>query len=278
MVWRSTRTLTGWNLWRWPRSPAPGAELCEIAQSESFHCELASGDVWPGCGWLSAWSQVSRAWPLSAPPSPAVPSPMGLQPVTTGPQLWYRDPAVLLPGRSALLCPWKQRTARNLVESTVHFADGQDHVLILKERPRNNLFLSLDTHCLLCHVINGELRKEIISKHLNFIYFTVATYHKEGLAMKLGLGKAFARPDEPEGDELRVSRLGSSSSINSTSSWSSTSWSRMHLTEYWPNTLSWNKGERMKMTCLKLKQRKIAGLTASIALHFLFYIPAAGPA
>lgn len=50
--------------------------------------------------------------------------------------------------------------------------------------------------------------------------------------MKLGLGREFARLDEPEGDEARVSRLGSSSSINSTSSCSSTSWSRMHFTEY----------------------------------------------
>lgn len=67
-------------------------------------------------------------------------------------------------------------------------------------------------------MINGELGKQIIGKYLNFIYNTVATYHIEGLAMKLGLGRALARLDEPEGDEERVSRLGSSSSINSTSS------------------------------------------------------------
>lgn len=67
------------------------------------------------------------------------------------------------------------------------------------------------------------------------------THHREGLAMRLGLGRVLARPDEPEGDEPRVSRLGSNSSINSTSSCSSTSWSRMHLTEYWPNTQSYEK-------------------------------------
>ena len=63
-------------------------------------------------------------------------------------------------------------------------------------------------------------------------------YHREGLAMRLGLGSVLARLGEPEGDELRVSRHGSNSSISSTSSCSSRSWSRMHLTEYWPNTVS----------------------------------------
>lgn len=64
------------------------------------------------------------------------------------------------------------------------------------------------------------------------------TYHKDGLATRLGLGRVLARLGEPEGDELRVSTLGSSSSISSTSSCRSTSWSRMHLTEYCPKTLS----------------------------------------
>lgn len=57
-------------------------------------------------------------------------------------------------------------------------------------------------------------------------------YQREGLEMKLGLGRALARVGDPEGDELRESRLGSSSSISSTSSCSRTSWSRMHRTEY----------------------------------------------
>lgn len=70
------------------------------------------------------------------------------------------------------------------------------------------------------------------------------THHREGLAMRPGLGRVLARPDEPEGDEPRVSRLGSNSSINSTSSCSSTSWSRMHLTEYWPNTQSYEKTDQ----------------------------------
>lgn len=56
--------------------------------------------------------------------------------------------------------------------------------------------------------------------------------------MRLGLGRELARAGEPDGDELRESRLGSSSSISSTSSCSRTSWSRMHLTEYWPNAES----------------------------------------
>lgn len=63
-------------------------------------------------------------------------------------------------------------------------------------------------------------------------------YHSEGLAIRPGLGRAFALLDEPEQDEPTVSRLGSNSSISSTSSCSSTSWSRMHLTEYCPNALS----------------------------------------
>lgn len=83
------------------------------------------------------------------------------------------------------------------------------------------------------------------------------TYQREGLAMRLGLGRVFARLDEPEGDEPRVSRLGSNSSISSTSSWSSTSWSRMHLTEYWPNTPSYTKTEKSaekEEMLLKIKQ------------------------
>lgn len=76
-------------------------------------------------------------------------------------------------------------------------------------------------------------------------------YHREGLAMRPGLGRVLARLDEPEGDEPRVSRLGSNSSISSTSSCSSTSWSRMHLTEYWPNTQSYKKTETREKKCLK---------------------------
>lgn len=74
------------------------------------------------------------------------------------------------------------------------------------------------------------------------VFSFLTTYHRDGLAMRPGLGRALARPDEPEGDEPRVSRLGSNSSISSTSSCSSTSWSRMHLTEYWPNTQSCERG------------------------------------
>lgn len=61
--------------------------------------------------------------------------------------------------------------------------------------------------------------------------------------MRLGLGRVLPRLKEPEGDWSRVRRLGSNSSISSTSSCSSTSWSRMHLTEYWPNTQSYVKTE-----------------------------------
>lgn len=82
-------------------------------------------------------------------------------------------------------------------------------------------------------------------EHL-YEYFWKVTYHKDGLAMRLGLGRVLARLGEPEGDELRVSTLGSNSSISSTSSCRSTSWSRMHLTEYCPKTLSCVATKRIK--------------------------------
>lgn len=72
--------------------------------------------------------------------------------------------------------------------------------------------------------------------------------------MRLGLGSVFARLDEPEGDEPKVSRLGSNSSISSTSSCSSTSWSRMHLTEYWPKTQSYETKKREKKEILREKR------------------------
>lgn len=85
--------------------------------------------------------------------------------------------------------------------------------------------------------------------------------------MRLGLGREFALLDEPEGDEPRVSRLGSSNSISSTSSCSSTSWSRMHFTEYWPNTQSY------KTMPFKKKKSEVTGFTASIPFRFPFYLP-----
>lgn len=99
-------TLTGWILWRWPPSPAPAARLCETVRSASCRCGPDSGAARPECGRLSACSPVSTTWAPSAPPSPAVPGPMGLQPATTVPQMWCRDPAALLPGRSAPPRPW----------------------------------------------------------------------------------------------------------------------------------------------------------------------------
>ncbi len=110
------------------------------------------------------------------------------------------------------------------------------------------------------------------------------SYHREGLAMRPGLGRVLARLDEPEGEEPRVSRLGSNSSISSTSSCSSTSWSRMHLTEYWPNTQSYKKRETCEKRCLERRdpfnKRKsgAAGFSASIPFCFPFYLPAAAPA
>lgn len=125
-----------------------------------------------------------------------------------------------------------------------------------------------DTHFLF-HVINSALRKQIISNYLNFICNGVATYHIEGLAMKLGLGRALAWLDEPEGDEERVSRLGSSSSISSTSSWSSTSCSRMQLTEYWPKTQSWKK----RLESLEMPGNKTGRFLASfpVSLYILYF-------
>lgn len=73
-----------------------------------------------------------------------------------------------------------------------------------------------------------------------------ALYHMEGLAMRLGLGRVLVRVGEPEGDEPSVSRAGSNSSMSSTSSCSSTSWSNMHLTEYWPNAQSCKDQEQSK--------------------------------
>lgn len=116
-------TLTGWILWRWPPSPAPAAGLCETVRSASCRCGPDSGAARPECGRLSACSPVSTTWAPSAPPSPAVPGPMGLQPATTVPQMWCRDPAALLPGRSAPPRPWGGENRREfglLQPLTVH--------------------------------------------------------------------------------------------------------------------------------------------------------------
>lgn len=108
-----TSTLTGWNLWRWLQSPAPDAGLFGTAPSGSCRCEPESGAGWPYCGRLSAYGPVSTTWPSSVPPSPAGPSPMELQPATTGPQTRSRAPAALRPGRPARPCPWETSTGRN---------------------------------------------------------------------------------------------------------------------------------------------------------------------
>lgn len=73
-----------------------------------------------------------------------------------------------------------------------------------------------------------------------------ATYQSEGLAIRLGLGRQLPLLAEPGQADPAVSRLGSKSSMSSTSSCSSTSWSRMHLTEYWPNTPSCAAGRKKK--------------------------------
>lgn len=94
--------------------------------------------------------------------------------------------------------------------------------------------------------------------------------------MRLGLGRELALFDEPEGNEPRMSRLGSSNSISSTSSCSSTSWSRMHFTEYWPNTQSYKtrekRPEKEKMP-FKKEKSEVTGFTASIPFRFPFYLP-----
>lgn len=94
----------------------------------------------------------------------------------------------------------------------------------------------------------------ICEREFSTVCFKVA-YHREGLAMRLGLGKVFALRGEPEGEEPRVSRLGSKSSISSTSSCSSTSWSRMHLTEYWPNMQSC-RGQKKKFILKEQNKNK----------------------
>lgn len=89
--------------------------------------------------------------------------------------------------------------------------------------------------------------------------------------MRLGLGRVFARLEEPEGDEPRVSRLGSNSSISSTSSCSSTSWSRMHLTEYWPNTQSYMKTEKSAES--KTRVKLLVSLPAFLSVsHFTYQL------
>lgn len=93
------------------------------------------------------------------------------------------------------------------------------------------------------------------------------TYHSEGLAIRLGRGKLLPL--------LAVSRLGSRSSMSSTSSCSSTSWSRMHLTEYWPNTPSCAAGEqKQKIIRIKVGLKSSLSALASPAV----YAPAPGPA
>lgn len=109
-------------------------------------------------------------------------------------------------------------------------------MFILRRTVRGLLLYFWGLKCTNCTTYSGE------PTILNFIHCTATTYQKEGLAMKLGLGSRFARLEGPEVEVLRVRRLGSNSSINSTSSCSSTSWSRMHLTEYWPNTQSYKRG------------------------------------
>lgn len=69
-------------------------------------------------------------------------------------------------------------------------------------------------------------------------------YPCEGEARRRGQGRELSLLGEPEGEAPRVSRLGSNSSISSTSSWSNTSWSRIDCTVYWPNTQSYREGER----------------------------------
>lgn len=143
-----------------------------------------------------------------------------------------------------------------------------DYILILKESSRNNLIMNPDTHSL---AVPCDQRKQSISKYLNFICKAVPTHHIEGRAMKLGLDRALARLEEPEGDEERVSRLGSSSSISSTSSWSSTSWSRMHLTEYWPKTQSWKRRLGSSQTPGKKTGRFLASPTELRSVLYFTY-------
>lgn len=112
----------------------------------------------------------------------------------------------------------------------------------------------------------------ICEREFSTVCFKVA-YHREGLAMRLGLGKVFALRGEPEGEEPRVSRLGSKSSISSTSSCSSTSWSRMHLTEYWPNMQSC-RGQKKKVYLKKTKQKQTKQKTRTVGAGFSASLPA----
>lgn len=103
-------TLTGWSLWRWPRSPAPDAGLYESVPSESCCCGPEPGAAWPWCGRQSAFDPVSTAWPPSAPPSPGGLDPMELRPQTTGFQVRSRAPAALQSDPPALQHPWNTTT------------------------------------------------------------------------------------------------------------------------------------------------------------------------
>lgn len=238
-------SLTGWSLWRWPRSPAPDAGLYESVPSESCCCGPEPGAAWPWCGRRSAFDPVSTAWPPSVPPSPEGLDPMELRPQTTGFQVRSRVPAALQSDPPAPQHPWNTTTGVCQLFyfiSTFYFIEIKIWIW--------NLSTELD--CTWLWFVLVTLKKIININHIeSFVSSSVfmplielyedlwkITYHKDGLAMRLGLGRALARLGEPEGDELRVSTLGSSSSISSTSSCRSTSWSRMHLTEYCPKTLS----------------------------------------
>lgn len=151
------RTLTGWTLWRWPLSPAPGARLCETDQSASCRCGPESEAARPGRERLSACCPVSTIWsPLSL-PSPAVPEPMGLPPWTTSPQVWCRDPAALLPGRSAPPCPCDGRTGGNLWNYTWNLSGSGFG-------PRN-ILLETSVADLQCHLTNSRGCSNFLKSH-----------------------------------------------------------------------------------------------------------------